>query len=282
MPEMQGLDIFYLVIMLEILGIIYSLVILTLSVSYILFVELFHIETKKQVDRKSILCRTSIIAIIGIVTLVIVLLGHKLDLMGFIPFILMLAFSLYFGRKFYKEHESNCDRINIISYSFYIFCISLILFFMLLSIFFIILLNINNFYSIFIIMIICYVLVYIGILLIIYKSYTDRDIFLFKYLVGAFLIINCFLVLPFFSETIIQKLNFGNISYEYISFKKDAKEHFPKYLSIKLDDNISHDSDTSYLEIQEDSINLYNVKALSTLGKFWYIEAEKMLVKDLR
>ncbi|OPA78002.1 hypothetical protein BFG04_03540 [Campylobacter pinnipediorum subsp. pinnipediorum] len=83
-----------------------------------------------------------------------------------------------------------------------------------------------------------------------------------------------FLVLVLTSGHIIKILNYGNIDYEILILDKQAINILPDEISRK-----NTDDNKTYVEyVNENSnnfkIKLHNVKALSTLGKFYYLQTK--------
>ncbi|WP_069636724.1 hypothetical protein [Campylobacter pinnipediorum] len=83
-----------------------------------------------------------------------------------------------------------------------------------------------------------------------------------------------FLVLVLTSGHIIKTLNYGNIDYKTLILDKQAINILPDEISRK-----NTDDNKTYVEyVNENSnnfkIKLHNVKALSTLGKFYYLQTK--------
>ena len=105
---------------------------------------------------------------------------------------------------------------------------------------------------------------------ILYALVKTKDIYFFKYLFYIFIIVSLVLLVTL-SDKIVQISDLGNIKYKYLSIEKSIKETLPVEICNK-DCNVSK---TYYNEKEADNIiKIYNIKALSTLGKFYYLEAD--------
>ena len=98
----------------------------------------------------------------------------------------------------------------------------------------------------------------------------EKNLYYFRFWFYAFIAIN-FILLCLINDKVIQISDLGNIKYKYLNIEKSIKETLPVEICNK-DCNVSK---TYYNEREADSvIKIYNVKALSTLGKFYYLEAD--------
>ena len=98
----------------------------------------------------------------------------------------------------------------------------------------------------------------------------EKKLYYFRFWFYAFIAIN-FILLCLINDKVIQISDLGNIKYKYLNIEKNIKETLPVEICNK-DCNVSK---TYYNEKEADSvIKIYNVKALSTLGKFYYLEAD--------
>ena len=98
----------------------------------------------------------------------------------------------------------------------------------------------------------------------------EKKLYYFRFWFYAFIAIN-FILLCLINDKVIQISDLGNIKYKYLNIEKNIKETLPVEICNK-DCNVSK---TYYNEKEADSvIKIYNDKALSTLGKFYYLEAD--------
>ena len=98
----------------------------------------------------------------------------------------------------------------------------------------------------------------------------EKNLYYFRFWFYAFIAIN-FILLCLINDKVIQISDLGNIRYKYLNIEKSTKGTLPVEIC-KKDCNISK---TYYNEKEADSIiKIYNIKALSTLGKFYYLEAD--------
>ena len=98
----------------------------------------------------------------------------------------------------------------------------------------------------------------------------EKNLYYFRFWFYAFIAIN-FILLCLINDKVIQISDLGNIKYKYLNIEKSTKGTLPVEIC-KKDCNISK---TYYNEKEADSIiKIYNIKALSTLGKFYYLEAD--------
>lgn len=98
----------------------------------------------------------------------------------------------------------------------------------------------------------------------------EKNLYYFRFWFYAFIAIN-FILLCLINDKVIQISDLGNIKYKYLSIEKSIKETLPVEICNK-DCNVSK---TYYNEKEADNIiKIYNIKALSTLGKFYYLEAD--------
>ena len=83
----------------------------------------------------------------------------------------------------------------------------------------------------------------------------------------------CPIVIFFYlADDIAKKFEITNMEYEYLSIEKSIAGALPE--KICKNGKYYDDSKTYYDENETNGvIKLYNVKALSTLGKFYYLEA---------
>ena len=95
-----------------------------------------------------------------------------------------------------------------------------------------------------------------------------KDIHFFQYLFYIFIIVSLALLVTL-SDKIVQISDLGNIQYKYLIIEKSIKDTLPVEICNK-DCNISK----TYYDEAGNVIKIYNIKALSTLGKFYYLEAD--------
>ena len=103
---------------------------------------------------------------------------------------------------------------------------------------------------------------------ILYPLVKTKDIYFFKYLFYIFIIVSLALLVTL-SDKIVQISDLGNIQYKYLIVEKSIKDTLPVEICNK-DCNISK----TYYDEAGNVIKIYNIKALSTLGKFYYLEAD--------
>lgn len=103
---------------------------------------------------------------------------------------------------------------------------------------------------------------------ILYALVKTKDIYFFKYLFYIFIIVSLALLVTL-SDKIVQISDLGNIQYKYLIVEKSIKDTLPVEICNK-DCNISK----TYYDEAGNVIKIYNIKALSTLGKFYYLEAD--------
>ena len=103
---------------------------------------------------------------------------------------------------------------------------------------------------------------------ILYALVKTKDIYFFKYLFYIFIIVSLALLVTL-SDKIVQISDLGNIQYKYLIIEKSIKDTLPVEICNK-DCNISK----TYYDEAGNVIKIYNIKALSTLGKFYYLEAD--------
>ena len=101
-----------------------------------------------------------------------------------------------------------------------------------------------------------------------------KDIYHFDYLFKAFVFIN-FSLLCLLSDKIIQISNLGNTEYKTISVDRNAIDALPIEIC-KNGKNKNCDINKTHYDENETggAVKLYNIKALSTLGKFYYLETK--------
>jgi len=103
---------------------------------------------------------------------------------------------------------------------------------------------------------------------ILYALVKTKDIHFFQYLFYIFIIVSLALLVTL-SDKIVQISDLGNIQYKYLIIEKSIKDTLPVEICNK-DCNISK----TYYDEAGNVIKIYNIKALSTLGKFYYLEAD--------
>ena len=96
----------------------------------------------------------------------------------------------------------------------------------------------------------------------------EKDLYYFAFWFYAFTAINLIIVC-LISGKVIQISGLGNIQYKYLIVEKSIKDTLPVEICNK-DCNISK----TYYNEAGNVIKIYNIKALSTLGKFYYLEAD--------
>ena len=98
----------------------------------------------------------------------------------------------------------------------------------------------------------------------------EKDLYYFAFWFYAFTVINSILVC-LISDKVIQISDLGNIKYKYLTVEKSIREALP----IEICNKDCNTSKTYYNEKEAKSvIKIYNIKVLSTLGKFYYLEAD--------
>lgn len=98
----------------------------------------------------------------------------------------------------------------------------------------------------------------------------EKDLYYFAFWFYAFTVINLILVC-LISDRVIQISDLGNIKYKYLTVEKSIREALP----IEICNKDCNTSKTYYNEKEAKSvIKIYNIKVLSTLGKFYYLEAD--------
>ena len=96
----------------------------------------------------------------------------------------------------------------------------------------------------------------------------EKDLYYFAFWFYAFTAINLIIVC-LISGKVIQISGLGNIQYKYLIVEKSIKDT----LSVEICNKDCNISKTYYNEAGN-VIKIYNIKALSTLGKFYYLEAD--------
>lgn len=98
----------------------------------------------------------------------------------------------------------------------------------------------------------------------------EKDLYYFAFWFYAFTVINLILVC-LISDRVIQISDLGNIKYKYLTVEKSIREALP----IEICNKDCNTSKTYYNEKEAKSvIKIYNIKVLSTPGKFYYLEAD--------
>ena len=98
----------------------------------------------------------------------------------------------------------------------------------------------------------------------------EKDLYYFAFWFYAFTVINLILVC-LISDKVIQISDLGNIKYKYLTVEKSIREALP----IEICNKDCNTSKTYYNEKEAKSvIKIYNIKVLSTPGKFYYLEAD--------
>ena len=96
-----------------------------------------------------------------------------------------------------------------------------------------------------------------------------RDICYFQYLFKSFMFIN-FALLCLLNDKIIQISNLGNIEYKTLSLDKSVMGALP----VEICKNDEKDKDNRTCYERNEVIKLYNIKALLTIGKFYYLQTK--------
>ena len=123
-----------------------------------------------------------------------------------------------------------------------------------------------------VLLLILYSFVYICVIFLVFAfiEYIFKDknpqLFMLTFAVMLFIVIFYYL-----SDDIAKKFEISNIEYEYLSIEKSVLGALPKGICEKKE----KDSIRTYYDANDISnvVMLYNIKALSTLGKFYYLEA---------
>ena len=98
----------------------------------------------------------------------------------------------------------------------------------------------------------------------------EKDLYYFAFWFYAFAVINLILVC-LISDKVIQISDLGNIKYKYLTVEKSMREALP----IEICNKDCNTSKTYYNEKEaKNVIKIYNIKVLSTPGKFYYLEAD--------
>ena len=119
-----------------------------------------------------------------------------------------------------------------------------------------------------------YFLIYICILVLIFLFteliYKDKNPQLF---VLAFAVMLFIVIFNYCSDDIAKKFEITNIKYKYLSIEKSVLGALPEEIC-KNGKNKNRDFNKTYYDENETGgvIKLYNIKVLSTLGKFYYLE----------
>ncbi|WP_460169672.1 hypothetical protein [Campylobacter concisus] len=119
-----------------------------------------------------------------------------------------------------------------------------------------------------------YFLIYICILVLIFLFteliYKDKNPQLF---VLAFAVMLFIVIFNYCSDDIAKKFEITNIEYKYLSIEKSVLGALPEEIC-KNGKNKNRDFNKTYYDENETGgvIKLYNIKVLSTLGKFYYLE----------
>lgn len=118
-----------------------------------------------------------------------------------------------------------------------------------------------------------YFLLYMCMLVLIFLFtelvYKDKNPQLF---VLAFAVILFIVIFYYWSDDIAKKFEISNIEYKYLSIEKSALGALPE--NICKGGKYCDDGKTYYDENESNGVvKLYNIKVLSTLGKFYYLEA---------
>ncbi|CZE48288.1 Uncharacterised protein [Campylobacter geochelonis] len=86
-------------------------------------------------------------------------------------------------------------------------------------------------------------------------------------------------IILFYSDWLYKTLNLGGLKYQTLVIDKNAFNALPNEIKSKdnfLDKNISfnNDSNITYITKNGDKfITIHNIKAISTIGKFYYLES---------
>ncbi len=99
--------------------------------------------------------------------------------------------------------------------------------------------------------------------------YKKNDYILFLVTVSTVVLV---ILYPLSSGAILHWLGMANVEYKYLSIEKSALGALPKGICEKTE----KDSIRTYYDANDISnvVMLYNIKALSTLGKFYYLETK--------
>ena len=98
--------------------------------------------------------------------------------------------------------------------------------------------------------------------------YNNNDLLQF---VVAFIIVVFAILSWFVTNEFANRLGIANVEYKYLSIEKSALGALPKGICKKTEKDLIR----TYYDANDISnvVILYNIKALSTLGKFYYLEA---------
>lgn len=272
-PVLSGSDIFYIGALLFTIVAILSLFI----VSIILLYGWYYIRANNQPTFSN-----NWLAIILAFPLTLILVEYKRDLLNnknsnffeepydifnnelvFFIFIFLISFCLFsFLLKFYnwlKKMNISVAFIVVIIGCIFIGCIFLAEYIM----------KTNGLMQLFL-----YFLIYICILVLIFLFteliYKDKNPQLF---VLAFAVMLFIVIFNYCSDDIAKKFEITNIEYKYLSIEKSVLGALPEEIC-KNGKNKNRDFNKTYYDENETGgvIKLYNIKVLSALGKFYYLE----------
>ena len=250
-PVSESGDIFSLLVSLTLAG---------LSLLFILYLmpmlQLFFLFQIRDIKGTGIIYTTSVFLFILFVFLVGFFSKTANEYMILTYFILIeIIIVLMVGRHYGYKDSFNSYMLMVI-YAFISFVCPIIIFLLIYN-------RVGHEGALYLLMFVIFLTFIVSLLLLM------RDIYYFDCVFKAFIFIN-FALLCLLSGKIIQFSNFGNIEYKMLLVDKSTIDVLP--IEICKKDDKDNGGKTCY-EINR-SIQLYNIKALSTLGKFYYLETK--------
>lgn len=227
-PNMNGFDIFYFMIMSGVAGLIYLVLFLLFPFLYFGIVEVFSSDYKNYKNIRWYLILSNIVAVLGVFVIFMI---NKENYFSFIVLGIILIFLVIFI--FYQNKNKISARKNIELMVYIListFFTSIMLFIAVFVDYYMLILAVddNPISSI------CIVF-YIVLIIFIYIGIYKKDIFIFKLSVYIFIFFNLLFLLPMLGRDLMSRLNFGNISFSHIILSKQVKEYIPSNLIYKQD-----------------------------------------------
>ncbi|NLK66818.1 MAG: hypothetical protein GX282_05010 [Campylobacteraceae bacterium] len=230
-PQIQGLEIFYLIVMLGIAGATYLFLFLLLPFACFGFIEMFFILYGQKIIKKDYFVMLTIIATVIIVFIVYVAADskHINNILNIAILLIILAFLIPI---FLKNKIKIDEKFEIIiASSLYFILAFLILVFAFLFSYDVLMVSLQDSELRLVVLV-----VYFSLLIFIYIVLTIiKNIYVFRVVVFLFTLFNFFILLPVLNLEIVKKLNFGNINYSSITLSKEAKEHLPRDIICETD-----------------------------------------------
>ena len=335
-PNMNGSDIFYFMIMSGVAGLIYLVLFLLFPFLYFGIVEVFSSDYKNYKNIRWYLIISNIVAVaLELLGIFVIFMINKENYFNFIVFGIAIFVSLVTFIIYKNKISAGKNIVFMVCILISTFFTSIMLFITVLVDYYMLILAIDDNP----ISGICIVF-YIILIILIYHSFYKKDIFIFRLSTYIFIFFNLLFLLPMLGRDLMSRLNFGNISFSHIILSKQVKEYIPSNLIYKQDnikvisyednsltfncnsyknksENISQNCITfkdsnskmintnnkelkfkdgaltfknnthkeqieanatilknclTYIKENNETIELYNITALSILGKFWYLE----------